>query len=96
MRQSAANVGQLVTHPDDDPHRHLASRLRRHLRDPAVRLDHARGQKATSEGGVFVWLERHADDQLYALRQRGEELSDVILRLAGIEAAKPGRKRVRP
>ena len=45
---------------------------------------------------MFVWLERHADDQLYALRQRGEELSDVILRLAGIEAAKPGRKRVRP
>ena len=42
---------------------------------------------------MFVWLERHADDQLYALRQRGEELSDVILRLAGIEAAKPGRKR---
>jgi hypothetical protein len=32
-------------------------------------------------------------DQLYPLRQRGEELSDVILRLAQTEAAKRGRRR---
>jgi hypothetical protein len=53
----------------------------------------AHGPQADSYGGFFIWVERHAIDQLYALRQRGEELSGVILRLAEIEAAKPGRKR---
>jgi hypothetical protein len=27
--------------------------------------------KACSDGGRFIWLERRAVDQLYALRQRG-------------------------
>jgi hypothetical protein len=50
----------------------------------------------TSGGpGYFVWLERRAVDQLHALRQRGEVLSGVILRLAEIEASKPGRRRGR-
>jgi hypothetical protein len=49
--------------------------------------------KTTGDGGIFIWLERRAVDQLYVLRQRGEELSDVILRLATIEASRPGRRR---
>ena len=48
------------------------------------------------EGGVFVWLERRAVDQLHALRQRGEKLSDVILILAEIEMSRPGPRRGRP
>jgi hypothetical protein len=32
--------------------------------------------KTTSDGGVFVWLERRAVDQPHALRQRSEELSN--------------------
>jgi hypothetical protein len=31
-------------------------------------------------------------ERLSALRRRGEEFSDMILRLAKIEASKPGRK----
>jgi hypothetical protein len=48
-----------------------------------------------SDGGRFIWLERRAVDQLYALRQRGEELGDVILRVAAMEAQWPGRRRGR-
>jgi hypothetical protein len=35
--------------------------------------------RVRGDGGRFIWLERRAVDQLYALRQRDEELSDVIL-----------------
>jgi len=51
--------------------------------------------KASADGGRFVWLERRAVDQLYALRQRGEDLSDIILRLAAMEASRPGKRRWR-
>ena len=47
----------------------------------------------SSDGGRFIWLERRAVDQLYALRQRGEELSDAILRVAAMEAGRPGKRR---
>jgi hypothetical protein len=40
-------------------------------------------------------VEKSRDLLRHRLRQRGEELSDVILRLAEIEAAKPGRRRQR-
>jgi hypothetical protein len=49
----------------------------------------------SSDGGRFIWLERRAVDQLCALRQRGEELSDVILRVAAMEAGRPGKRRWR-
>jgi hypothetical protein len=49
----------------------------------------------SADGGRFIWLERRAVDQLYALRQRGEELSDVILRVAAMEGQWPGRRRWR-
>ena len=51
--------------------------------------------KVASDGGRFIWLERRAVDQLYGLRQRGEELSDVIVRVAAMEAQWPGRRRWR-
>jgi hypothetical protein len=47
----------------------------------------------TADGGRFIWLERRALDHLDALRHPGEGYGDVILRLAGNGAAKPGRKR---
>jgi hypothetical protein len=50
---------------------------------------------ASSEGGRFIWLERRAVDQLYALRQRGEELSDVIVGVATMGAGRPGKRRWR-
>jgi hypothetical protein len=49
--------------------------------------------KVTADGGRFIWLERRALDRLDALRHPGEGYSEVILRIAGIEVAKPGRKR---
>jgi hypothetical protein len=49
----------------------------------------------SADGGRFIWLERRAVDQLYALRQQGEELSDVILRVAAMEAGRPGKRRWR-
>jgi hypothetical protein len=42
---------------------------------------------------VLIWLERRALDRLDALRQPGEGYSEVILRMAEIEASHPGRKR---
>jgi hypothetical protein len=50
----------------------------------------------TVDGGRFIWLERFALSKLDALRQMGEGYSEVILRLAEIEAAKPGRRRAKP
>jgi hypothetical protein len=47
----------------------------------------------SSDGGVFLWLEKHAVVQLDLMRGPGESYSDVIIRLAGIEAAKPGQRR---
>ena len=37
-------------------------------------------------GKRLIWVERAAVDRLRALRLRGEDLSDTILRLARIEA----------
>jgi hypothetical protein len=36
----------------------------------------------TASGGYFVWLDRGVADKLFAERRRGEDISDVILRLA--------------
>jgi hypothetical protein len=38
---------------------------------------------------------KHALDQLCALRWQGEDLSDVALRLAKIEARRVGRRRIK-
>jgi hypothetical protein len=55
-----------------------------------VGLDLKYEAKVSGSGGYFIWLERRAVDQLYALRQR-----DVILRVAAMEAARPGKRRWR-
>ena len=44
---------------------------------------------------IFLWLERRALDRLDALRHPGEGHSEIILRMAQIEASRPGRKRKR-
>jgi hypothetical protein len=49
--------------------------------------------KRTDQGDYLNWLERRALDQLDSLRQPGEGYSEVILRMAEIEASRPGRKR---
>jgi hypothetical protein len=49
--------------------------------------------KRTENGEVLIRLERRALDRLDALRQPGEGYSEIILRLAEIEAAKPGPRR---
>ena len=40
---------------------------------------------APAAGKVFVWLDSSLAESLAALRRRGEDHSDVILRLAAIE-----------
>jgi hypothetical protein len=47
--------------------------------------------KATADGGWFIWLEKGALSRLNALRPAGRGL-----RMAEIEAARPGRWRGRP
>jgi hypothetical protein len=47
----------------------------------------------TVDGGRFIWLERFALSKLDSLRRPGEDSSEIIIRLAQIEASKPGRKR---
>jgi hypothetical protein len=49
--------------------------------------------KASAEGSYFIWLERRALDHLDALRQPGEGYSEVIRRMAQIEASRPGPRR---
>jgi hypothetical protein len=49
--------------------------------------------QTTTTDGRFIWVKKHALDQLCALRQRGEDLSGVVLRLAKIEASRVGRRR---
>jgi hypothetical protein len=39
-----------------------------------------------SATGVFLWLDKRTLNQLIALRRRGEDLSDTIIRLAGMNA----------
>jgi hypothetical protein len=46
--------------------------------------------KATSDGWRFLWLEERDLDRLDALRQQGEGYSEVIMRLAQIEASRRG------
>jgi hypothetical protein len=41
----------------------------------------------------FIWIDRRALDHLDALRHPGEGYSEVILRMAEIEASRPGRRR---
>jgi hypothetical protein len=48
--------------------------------------------KPSGDGEVFLWLEKHAVVQLDLMRGAGESYSDVILRLADIEAAKRGSR----
>jgi hypothetical protein len=49
--------------------------------------------KRSDQGDYFIWLERHALDRLDALRQPGEDYSEVTLRMAEIEASRPGTRR---
>jgi hypothetical protein len=51
--------------------------------------------KRTEKGEVLIWLERRALDRLDALRHPGEGYSEVIPRLAEMEAMWPGRRRGR-
>jgi hypothetical protein len=39
-----------------------------------------------SAAGVFLWLDKLTLNQLIALRRRGEDLSDTIIRIAGMTA----------
>ena len=39
----------------------------------------------SSQGGFFLWLTKTTVNQLMALRGRGEDISDVICRLAEME-----------
>jgi hypothetical protein len=48
-----------------------------------------------SDGEIFIWLERRALDRPEALRHPAEGYSEIILRMAQIEASRPGRKRKR-
>ncbi len=43
--------------------------------------------RRSTTGKVFIWLDRNNLNRLRALRGRGEELSDVIVRLAKAETA---------
>jgi hypothetical protein len=49
--------------------------------------------KPTADGGYFIWLEKGSLARLDALRRPGEGYSEVILRMAEIEASRPGRRR---
>jgi hypothetical protein len=49
--------------------------------------------EVTADGGRFIWIDRHARSQLDALRRPDEDYSEVILRLAAMEAKRPGRRR---
>jgi hypothetical protein len=43
--------------------------------------------QGSPQGGVFLWLDKVTVNQLAALRGSDESYSDVILRLAELEAA---------
>ena len=43
--------------------------------------------QATANGGRFIWLPEHVLNKLGAERRSGEDLSDTIIRLAGMECA---------
>ena len=47
-------------------------------------------RQRTASGGVFVWLDRRTADKLFAERCRGEEVSDVIVRVGGSPVNRPG------
>jgi hypothetical protein len=50
--------------------------------------------RTTSDDERFIWIEKHAVVQLDLMHGPGESYSDVIIiRLAGIEASKPGKRR---
>jgi hypothetical protein len=48
------------------------------------------------DGQIFISLEKRALDRLDALRHPGEGYSETIIRLATVEASRPGRKRFKP
>jgi hypothetical protein len=77
---------------NNDPHGHQIGGLRRHRRHlPLGSVGYE--AKRTDEGEVLIRLERGALDRLDALRQPGEGYSEVILRMAQIEASRPGPRR---
>ena len=46
----------------------------------------------TAQGGYFIWVERSWLNKLEALRQPGEGVSEMIIRLVAMEAGgRPGR-----
>jgi hypothetical protein len=56
----------------------------------------ARPVEPAAAGKVFVWLDGSLADCLAALRRRGEDHSDVILRLAAVENEDAWHAAVRP
>jgi hypothetical protein len=49
--------------------------------------------ETTADGGRFIWIDRQARSQLDAIRSTEESYSDVILRIAGLDATRRGRRR---
>jgi hypothetical protein len=44
-------------------------------------------EREPTEGGMrMIWLERAVVDRLRTMRQRGEDISDTIVRLAALES----------
>ncbi len=43
-------------------------------------------QERTPSGGYFIWLDRRTADRLVTARRRGEDISDVIVRLTAAES----------
>jgi hypothetical protein len=51
--------------------------------------------KRSDQGEYLIWLQKGALSRLDALRRPGEGYSEVIMRMAKMEASWPGRRRSR-
>ena len=43
-------------------------------------------QERTASGGYFIWLDRRTADRLVTARRRGDDMTDVIVRLTAVES----------
>ena len=68
-------------------HERIRSSLADQHRDGFERIVTLRPERPRA-GCCLIWLERTAVEQLRALRLKGEDLSDTIIRPAGIEAGR--------
>ena len=57
------------------------------IADSLVSPDGLYEPQRCAQGGVFIWLPDITANQLLAMRARGEEVSDVIIRLCEMETA---------